>query len=121
MNVLVTGFTNTGVSIISQSLKQDEAEGNMQIISHELTKDKQLPERIEVGNFIPELVIVVTDSNPKNVENSYSLVKLLKRQFPNAYKIAIVNTQNLPETLQPERIEELLGLTTYVREQSNST
>lgn len=116
MHVLVTGFSNVGVSRISQSLKQDESDKDWHIICHELSNEKKLPERIDVGNFNPELVIVVTDSTPENVEQSHALVKLMKTQFPEAYKIAIANMQKLPERLQPEDIEELLGLTTYGRQ-----
>jgi hypothetical protein len=116
VHVLVTGFSNVGVSRISQSLKQDKVEKDWYIVCHVLSKDENLPERIDVGNFDPELVIVVTDSTPENVEQSHAIVKIMKKQFPEAFKIAIANMQKLPERLQPEDIEELLGLTTYGRQ-----
>jgi hypothetical protein len=116
VNVLVTGFTGVGVSLISQSLKQEKTEHDWNILSHELSKGDQLPANIDVGNFNPSLVIVVTDGTPKNVENSYDLAKLLKKQFPDAYKIAIAYTQNLSDRLPTEDIEHFLGLTTYDRE-----
>jgi hypothetical protein len=121
VNVLVTGFSEVGVSTISQSLKQNKSENGWQILSHEISKDTQFPERLDLGAFYPELVIVVTNSTVDNVEESYAIVKLLKKQFPNAYKIAIANMQNLPNSLKPKYIEEFLGLTTYGREDSKHT
>jgi hypothetical protein len=116
MFVFVTGFKDVGVSTICQSLMKDKDGEDWHILSHEITKETQLPERLDIGKFNPELVIVVTDSTLENVQKSSPIVNLMKDQFPHAHKIVIANMQNLAERLKPKRIEELLGLTTYGRQ-----
>ena len=115
MNLLVTGYIESGVKKVTDSLNKEKIEFEWHIVCLELVDDDNPTTKFDLDDFIPELIILVTDSTQKNVEKTSTLVQTLKQQFPYAYKIAIANYQNLPERLKPERVEELLGLTTYGR------
>jgi hypothetical protein len=115
MNLLVTGYIESGVRNVTESLNQEKKEDEWHVEYLELVEDDNLSIKFDLGDFIPELIIIVSDSTQKNVEKTSNLVHILKRQFPYAYKIAIANYQDLPERLTPESVEELLGLTTYGR------
>lgn len=115
MNLLVTGYIESGVQKVTKSLNQEKTQDEWHIVCLELEEDDDPITKFDLSDFDPELIILVSDSTPKNVEKTSNLVQILKRQYPYAYKIAIANYQSLPERLKPERVEELLGLTTYGR------
>ncbi|MBD3197775.1 MAG: GTP-binding protein [Candidatus Lokiarchaeota archaeon] len=58
-------------------------------------------------------VLIVTDSSLKNVEKSKFFIKLAKETTPHARMAVIGNKQDLPESLKPNQIEEILGVKTY--------
>ncbi|MHA1409186.1 MAG: GTP-binding protein [Candidatus Odinarchaeia archaeon] len=59
-----------------------------------------------------EIVLLVTDSTPKNVLNTRKLADKIK-QSPVKKVIAIANKQDLDGALSPDRVGNILGLETY--------
>jgi len=94
---------------------------------------KKLPEEVENANIVlwdlagqsrfsilwakmianAQVVVVVTDSTLENVLRSKKLVSLVKEEVPDAKLIGIANKQDLPTALTPERVGQILGVSTY--------
>lgn len=94
---------------------------------------KKLPEEVENANIVlwdlagqsrfsilwakmianAQVVVIVTDSTLENVLRSKKLVSLVKEEVPDAKIIGIANKQDLHTALTPERVGQILGLTTF--------
>ncbi len=60
-----------------------------------------------------DIVILVTDSTPKNVEETKRMYQLLKEEKPELNFILIANKQDLPNATPPKVIEKYIGLKTH--------
>jgi len=60
-----------------------------------------------------QVVIIVTDSTLENVIRSKRLVSFVREESPQSKIIAIANKQDLPTSLTPDRVSQILGLPTY--------
>ncbi len=63
--------------------------------------------------FGSDAVLIITDSSLENVEKSRVFVELIKENAPYAETAVIGNKQDLPEAMNIDRIEEILGVKTY--------
>jgi signal recognition particle receptor subunit beta len=61
----------------------------------------------------PDAVIVVTDSTYENVMKSKKMVRFARENAPCARIIGIANKQDLPDTLTPEQVEQILQIPTH--------
>ncbi|MHA1577476.1 MAG: ADP-ribosylation factor-like protein [Candidatus Thorarchaeota archaeon] len=59
------------------------------------------------------MVLVVTESNPKAVLKTRQLLQKYKEHLDNAQVIAIANKQDIPGSLKPASVEDLLGVPTF--------
>ena len=59
------------------------------------------------------MVLVVTESNPKAVLKTRQLLQKYKENLDNAQVIAIANKQDLPGSMKPESVQDLLGVPTF--------
>jgi small GTP-binding protein len=59
------------------------------------------------------MVVVVTESNPKAVLKTRQLLQKYKNHLDNAQVIAIANKQDLPGSMKPESVQDLLGVPTF--------
>ena len=59
------------------------------------------------------MVIVVTESNPKAVLKTRQLLQKYKEHLDNSQVIAIANKQDVPGSLKPESVQDLLGVPTF--------
>ncbi|MHA1271137.1 MAG: ADP-ribosylation factor-like protein [Candidatus Helarchaeota archaeon] len=60
-----------------------------------------------------DAVLIVTDSQLKNIDESKFFIDLVKSEVPNARCAAIANKQDLPNALAPEEVSRILNLPTY--------
>jgi small GTP-binding protein len=60
-----------------------------------------------------DAVLIITDSTLENVEKSKFFIELIKDRAPYAHTAIIGNKQDLPNALNVDKIEEILGLKTY--------
>ena len=60
-----------------------------------------------------DAVLIITDSTLENVEKSRFFVELVKQRAPYAHVAVIGNKQDLPNALNIEKIEKILGVKTY--------
>ncbi|MEX2752218.1 MAG: ADP-ribosylation factor-like protein [Candidatus Freyarchaeota archaeon] len=60
-----------------------------------------------------DIAILVTDSTPKNIEETKRIYQILKEEKPELNFILIANKQDLPEATNPKVIEKYMGLKTY--------
>ena len=60
-----------------------------------------------------DAVLIITDSTLENVEKSRFFIELVKDYAPYAHTAIIGNKQDLPDAMNIEKIEEILGLKTY--------
>lgn len=60
-----------------------------------------------------DAVLVITDSTLENVEKSKFFIELIKEHAPYAHTAIIGNKQDLPDALNIEKIQEIIGLKTY--------
>ncbi|MFX1364866.1 MAG: ADP-ribosylation factor-like protein [Promethearchaeota archaeon] len=60
-----------------------------------------------------DAVLVITDSTLENVEKSKFFIELIKEHAPYAHTAIIGNKQDLPDALNVEKIQEIIGLKTY--------
>ena len=67
------------------------------------------------SNFIKgsDATLLITDSSMENVEKSKFFLELIKEQAPHSHSAVIANKQDLPKSMTPEQIEEVLGLKVY--------
>ena len=59
------------------------------------------------------MVVVVTESTPKAVLKTRQLLEKYKSYLDDKQVIAIANKQDLPGSMKPESVQDLLGITTY--------
>ncbi len=60
-----------------------------------------------------DAVLVITDSTLQNIDQSKFFLDLAKKEVPLARLYVIANKQDLPEALDPKKIERLLSFKTY--------
>lgn len=58
-------------------------------------------------------VLLITDSTPKNIEESKFFLDLIAQEVPYAHAAIIGNKQDLTEALKVEDIERIMGVKTY--------
>jgi signal recognition particle receptor subunit beta len=56
---------------------------------------------------------VVTESNPKAVLKTRQLLEKYKENLSGVKLLAIANKQDLPGSMRPESVQDLLGIPTY--------
>ena len=59
------------------------------------------------------LVVVVTESTPKAVLKTRQLLHKYKDQLNGSQLIAVANKQDIPGSMKPESVQDLLGIPTY--------
>lgn len=59
------------------------------------------------------IAILVTDSTPKNIEETKNIYQLIKEEKPEMNFILIANKQDLPDATAPETIGKYLGITAH--------
>ena len=59
------------------------------------------------------MVIVVTESNPKAVLKTRQLLQKYKEHLDNSQVIAVANKQDIPGSLKPASVADLLGVPTF--------
>jgi signal recognition particle receptor subunit beta len=59
------------------------------------------------------MVVVVTESNPKAVLKTRQLLEKYKNELAGMKVIAVANKQDLPGSMRPESVQDLLGVPTY--------
>jgi len=59
------------------------------------------------------MVVVVTESNPKAVLKTRQLLEKYKENLSGVKLIAIANKQDLPGSMRPESVQDLLGIPTF--------
>lgn len=66
-------------------------------------------------NFIKgsDAVLLITDSTLENVEKSKFFLELIKEQAQHAHSAVIANKQDLEAAMEPEKVENILGLKAY--------
>ena len=60
-----------------------------------------------------KMIVVVTESNPKAVLKTRMLLQKYKDKIDGVPVIAIANKQDLPGSMKPRSVEDLLGVPTY--------
>ncbi|MBY8991700.1 MAG: GTP-binding protein [Candidatus Lokiarchaeota archaeon] len=60
-----------------------------------------------------DAVLIITNSSLENVEKSKFFIELIKEHAPYAHIAVIGNKQDLPEALNIDKIQEILGVKTY--------
>jgi small GTP-binding protein len=60
-----------------------------------------------------KMVVVVTESSPKAVLKTRQLLTKYRQQLDGMKLIAIANKQDLPGSMKPESVQDLLGIPTY--------
>ncbi|MFW9769586.1 MAG: hypothetical protein ACFFEM_12260, partial [Candidatus Thorarchaeota archaeon] len=59
------------------------------------------------------MVVIVTESYPKAVLKTRQLLEKYKNQLLGVKVIAIANKQDLPGSMRPESVQDLLGVPTF--------
>jgi small GTP-binding protein len=57
-----------------------------------------------------DIAILVTDSTPKNIEETKGIYQLIKEEKPELNFILVANKQDLPEAISPETIGKYIGI-----------
>ena len=60
-----------------------------------------------------KMVVVVTESSPKAVLKTRQLLAKYKEQLDGVKLIAIANKQDIPGSMKPESVQDLLGVPTF--------
>ncbi|NVM55645.1 MAG: GTP-binding protein [Candidatus Helarchaeota archaeon] len=60
-----------------------------------------------------DAVLIVSDSTIQNIDKSKFFIDLVKNEVPNARLSVIANKQDLPDAIEPKKIEKLLGVKSY--------
>ncbi len=115
LNVLVVGLEGTEVQHVASSLEKVGSDTRVEAMEVPYAEVANPSGRLVIGNFVPDLVVLVTDSTQQNVSKSRNIVRILNKQFTGVEKIAVANKQSQPELLSPEEVGVVLGLTTYER------
>jgi hypothetical protein len=115
LNVLVVGLDGTEVQDVARSLKQVGSDTRVEAMEVPYAEVANPSGRLGIGDFVPDLIVLVTDSTQQNVSKSRNIVRILNKQFLGVEKIAVADKQSQPELLSAEEVGEVLGLTTYER------
>jgi signal recognition particle receptor subunit beta len=59
------------------------------------------------------MVVLVTESNPKAVLKTRQLLEKYKDNLRGVKIIAVANKQDIPGSMRPESVQDLLGVPTY--------
>ncbi len=59
------------------------------------------------------LIVIVTESTPKAVLKTRQLLQKYKEQLDGSQVIAIANKQDIPGSMNPDSVQDLLGIPTY--------
>ena len=60
-----------------------------------------------------KMVVLVTESTPKAVLKTRQILKKYQEQLDGVKVIAIANKQDIPGSMKPRSVEDLLGIPTY--------
>ncbi len=60
-----------------------------------------------------QMVVIVTESTPKAVLKTRQLLEKYRDQLVGKQIIAIANKQDVPGSMKPESVQDLLGIPTY--------
>ena len=60
-----------------------------------------------------QMVVVVTESNPKAVLKTRQILEKYKNELQGVKVIAVANKQDIPGSMRPESVQDLLGVPTY--------
>lgn len=60
-----------------------------------------------------KMVVLVTESTPKAVLKTRQILQKYKEQLDGIKVIAIANKQDIPGSMKPRSVEDLLGIPTY--------
>jgi len=60
-----------------------------------------------------DIAIIVTDSTPKNIEETKKIYHLIKEEKPELNFILIANKQDLPDATPPKTIGKYIGITAH--------
>jgi hypothetical protein len=115
LNVLVVGLEGTGAQDVAESLEQVGLDTAVEAMEVPYAEAANPSGRLSVGSFVPDLIVLVTDSTQQNVSKSRNIVRILNKQFLGVEKIAVANKQSEPDLLSIEEVGQVLGLTTYER------
>jgi hypothetical protein len=110
----VVGLEGIGVREVAGSLRESGSDATVEVMELAYTQVANPTGRLSVGKFVPDLIVLVTDSTQQNVSKSRNIVRILNKQFVGVEKIALAGKSHQPE-LSAEKVGEVLGLTTYER------
>ena len=84
--------------------------GNVRVVVWDFAGQEQFRALWNLWMRGSDIVILVTDSTRKNVEESKILLNLIREWAPHIKVIAFANKQDLPEAMKPEEVSEILGI-----------
>jgi len=84
--------------------------GNVRVVVWDFAGQEQFRALWNLWIRGSDIVILVTDSTRKNVEESKFLLDLIREWAPHIKVIAFANKQDLPEAMKPEEVSEILGI-----------
>ena len=84
--------------------------GNVRVVVWDFAGQEQFRALWNLWIRGSDIVILVTDSTRKNVEESKILLGLIREWAPHIKVIAFANKQDLPEAMKPEEVSEILGI-----------
>ncbi len=84
--------------------------GNVRVVVWDFAGQEQFRALWNLWIRGSDIVILVTDSTRKNVEESKILLDLIREWAPHIKVIAFANKQDLPEAMKPEEVSEILGI-----------
>jgi len=132
LKLSLVGFSGVGKTTILKLIREEELPrehiptigvgikgvkgamiGNTQLVCWDLAGQERF--KMTWDKFIKasSLIIIVTDSTLENAVKSRFFVRLVREEEPEANIVALANKQDLPGSLPPEKVEEILGVKTY--------
>lgn len=127
--ISIIGFSGVGKTTITNLIKVDEIHleyiptNSVDIATVKIGKlTFLLWDLKETNQFNPlwkdyikgsNALLLITDSTLENVDKSKNYLELIKEEAPHAHLAIIANKQDLPDALNVEKIEEIMGLKTY--------
>ncbi|MHA1631724.1 MAG: ADP-ribosylation factor-like protein [Candidatus Freyarchaeota archaeon] len=132
LKLSLVGFSGVGKTTILKLIREEELPrehiptigvgikgvkgamiGNTQLVCWDLAGQERF--KMTWDKFIKasSLIIIVTDSTLENAVRSRFFVRLVREEEPEANIVALANKQDLPGSLPPEKVEEILGVKTY--------
>ncbi|MHA1660833.1 MAG: ADP-ribosylation factor-like protein [Promethearchaeota archaeon] len=127
--ISIIGFSGVGKTTITNLIKVDEIPleyvptNSVDIATVKIGKlTFLLWDLKEIDQFNPlwndyikgsNAILLITDSSLENVDKSKNYLELIKEEAPYAHLAIIANKQDLPDALNVQKIEEIMGLKTY--------